>query len=119
MFQRLIDLLKVDVESAEWPFLRDVAVNDPSQLSDVRQLLLELHTPRFRPTPLTKSDLVEIIYYVERLLSPSDGAGFIVHRNRQANGCCGRFSDLMPRGVPEKCCHEVFLLNSRFVVAKN
>jgi Methyltransferase FkbM domain len=113
--QRPIDILKVDVEGAEWPFLRDVVVDNPNQLSDVRQLLLEIHTPRYRPTSVTASDLFEISYYMERLLRPDgDGkkSGFVVYINRHTNFCCRRFSDFMPPGIAEKCCHEVFLLNT-------
>jgi len=108
--QRPIDILKIDVESAEWPFLRDVTVRDPNQLSDVRQLLLEIHTPRFNPTRLSAPDLLEMIHYVQQLLKR-----FVLYGNRQANGCCGRFSPLMPPGVHEKCCHELFLLNTRYL----
>ena len=112
--QRPIDILKVDVEAAEWPFLRDVTIRDPDQLSDVRQLMIELHTPRFRPTPLKDTDFVEIIDYTNRLLT-TGGGRFVVYRNRQVNYCCGRFSPLMPNNVQEKSCHEVFLLNTRFI----
>lgn len=112
--QRPIDILKVDVEAAEWPFLRDVTIKDPDQLSDVRQLFLELHTPRFKPTPMNDTDVVEIVDYINRLLTIGGGR-FVIHRNRQVNNCCGTFSPLMPPYVEEKCCHELFLLNTRFV----
>ena len=108
-------MLKVDVEGAEWPFLRDVTLDNPTQMSDVGQLLIELHTPKYGKTALTKCDLHEIIFYVERLLDSSkEGSGFTVFLNRQRNNCCGRFAPLMPPGVAEKCCHEVYLLNTRF-----
>jgi len=101
------------VEAAEWPFLRDVTVRDPDQLSDVRQLMIELHTPRFKSTSMNDSDLVEAIDYTNRLLT-TGGGRFVVYRNRQVNNCCGNFAPLMPPYVAEKCCHEVFLLNTRF-----
>jgi len=43
----VIDVLKVDAEAAEWPFLRNVVDEDTDQLDSVRQLLVELHSPRY------------------------------------------------------------------------
>jgi len=35
--QRVIDVLKTDVEGAEWPFLRNVLTEDRDELNSVRQ----------------------------------------------------------------------------------
>lgn len=109
---RIIDVLKVDVEGAEWPFLRDMTFGDLQGLSKVKQLLVELHTPRFRPEAVTAVDFGEINVYAGRL---RDLLGFRLFKNVQRNYCCGRFSDLMPEGVIEKCCHEVFYFNSHLL----
>jgi hypothetical protein len=118
--KRIIDVLKIDVEGAEWPFLRDVtSANDfasvdvssseVTELSTVRQLLFELHTPRFNPERLSADDLAEMIYYIRRL----QDVGFRVYRNVQRNWCCTRFAPLMPANAIEKCCHETFYVNTR------
>ena len=109
--QRVLDVLKVDVEAAEWPFLRNLVDVEPSQSNYIRQLLLETHTPYVNPRQLNKTDLVEMIYYTTRLSQ----LGFTVVRNRQVNWCCGVFSGLMPYSVHEKCCYETFYVNTRFL----
>jgi len=103
-------VLKVDVEAAEWPFLRNLVDVEPTQSDYIRQLLLETHTPYFKPRKLNKTNLIEIIYYAARL----SHLGFTVVHSRQANNCCGRFSPLMPTSVREKCCYETFYVNTRF-----
>ena len=108
--QRVLDVLKVDVEAAEWPFLRNLVDVEPTQSDYIRQLIMEIHTPHVRPRQLNKTDLIEMIYYAERL----SRLGFSVVRNRQVNWCCGTFSGLMPTSVPEKCCYEVVLVNTWF-----
>jgi len=106
-------VLKVDAESAEWPFLRSLVDVEPAQSDYIKQLLIELHTPRLRfaPQKLNKSDLLEIIHYMTRLSE----RGFTVYRNRQINNCCGVFSPFMPDSVTEKCCYETFYVNMRFL----
>ena len=107
----MLDVLKVDVEAAEWPFLRNLVDEEPTLSDYIRQLLLEIHTPFFASRQLNKTDLIEMIYYVRRL----SNLGFAVVRNRQANWCCEVFSGLMPKSVPEKCCYETFYVNRRLV----
>ena len=97
-------MLKVDVEAAEWPFLRNVITEDLNQLDSVRQLLLEIHTPRFRRHQLSREDAAEMVFYARSLRD----RGFTVFRHRQHNGCCGRFARMMPPGVYETCCQETF-----------
>jgi len=109
--QRVLDVLKVDVEAAEWPFLRNLVDDEPNQSAYVRQLLLETHTPHFNPRELDKIDLVEMIYYAKRLSQ----LGFSVVQTRQVNWCCSVFAPLMPNSVPEKCCYETFYVNTRFL----
>jgi len=109
--QVVIDVIKLDVEVAEWPFLRDVVLREKGKhLSLVRQLLVEFHTPRYRnETALSASDLAEMILYVRGL----DQLGFKLYRSVTTNNCCGKFAPMMPHGVPERCCIEAFFLNSR------
>jgi len=109
--QTVIDVIKLDIEAAEWPFLRDVVLRENGQhLSLVRQLLVELHTPRYvHQTALTAADLAEMIFYVRRLHE----LGFALYSSVTNNYCCGRFAAMMPRSVKERCCVEAFFLNTR------
>ena len=110
--QVVIDVLKLDIEGAEWPFLHDVVLRDEgSQLSTVRQLLIELHTPRYvkQMTALSAADLAEMIFYVRRLQQ----LGFKLFNSVTNNNCCGKFAAMMPLGVPERCCVEAFFINTR------
>jgi len=97
-------VLKVDVEAAEWPFLRNAVSDDLHQLDSVRQLAIELHTPRFRHQRLSKEDTVEMIFYAKAL----SALGFTVFRKTQRNVCCKVFAAMMPPGIHEKCCQEVY-----------
>jgi len=113
--KRIIDALKIDVEGGEWPFLRDVIYTDRTSLSNVRQLYIELHTPKFRSDGnMTATDFAEINDYVRRL---RDDLDFLLYKNVQRNNCCGGFSDLMPPGIPERCCHELFFFSSHLIAA--
>ena len=107
--QRVLDVLKIDAEAAEWPFLRNLVDVEPTQSNYIRQLLLEIHTPHVKPRQLDKTDLHEMIHYAARMSE----LGFAVVRNRQVNVCCGAFSPMMPASLPEKCCYETFYVNTR------
>ena len=108
-------MLKLDIEAAEWPFLRDAVLRENGKhLSSVRQLLVELHSPRPRYAgrgsgPLTAVDLAEMIFYVRRL----NQLGFALYRSHTTNDCCGRFVPMMPPSVRERCCVETYFINNR------
>ena len=104
-------MVKLDIEIAEWPFLRDTVLRDNGKhLSMVRQLLIELHTPRYaRQMALGAADLAEMIFYVRRLQQ----LGFALYGSVQSNNCCLKFATMMPPGVGERCCIEAFFLNTR------
>jgi len=110
-YQVVIDVLKLDIEAAEWPFLRDAVLRDEGhQLSTVRQLLLELHSPRYvhKDAALSAADLAEMILYIQRL----NQLGFALFRSVTSNNCCARFKAMMPHDVPERCCVESLFLNT-------
>ena len=100
----MIDVLKVDVEGAEWPFLRNVVAEDLDQLNSVRQLMMEIHSPRFKPRQMSREDAAEMFFYVQSLKD----RGFTVFRHREHNGCCRKFAKMMPPGVHDNCCQETF-----------
>lgn len=113
MLQRIIDILKIDVEGAEWPFLRDVVYAEPTSLSKVKQLYLEIHSPKLKSEKsMTAIDFAEINYYVKLLREVQN---FQLYKNGQNYSCCARFSGLMPPGVRDQCCHEVFFFNAHFL----
>jgi len=100
-------VLKVDVDIGEWPFLRNVLFEDVNQLDTVRQMVMEIHTPRLRRERLTKEDAMEMVYYASALLA----RGFTVFRSDLQYSCCAMMSGMMPHGVREKCCVETFYIH--------
>lgn len=110
--QRVIDILKIDVEGGEWPFLRDVLYKNSSQLSTVRQILTELHAPRFKHETVVEKDYTEMIAYMMDLKK----LGFKNFKNFHDGNCCENFADFMPPEIPERCCEEVAMVNVRFLI---
>ena len=115
-------MLKIDVESAEWPFLRDLLFSDDgSTLRRIRQIIMEVHTPAsssfftaLKRKPPKKEDFIEIIYYFIALKS----RGFKLYRGAHEMFCCGGFPPFLPDGVPERCCYEVNLFNTKLETAQ-
>lgn len=106
-----MDVLKIDVEGAEWPALRNLVFQDIEDLKTIKQLILELHSPLLKGNTLKKRDFIEIIYYFKELRN----LGFMLFKSFQVNSCCGRFSPFMPRIVREQCCYEVSFINARYL----
>ena len=107
----MLDVLKIDVEAAEWPFFRNLVDEEPNLCNYIKQLVLEIHTPRRKPRKVNNADLTEMIYYADRLSK----LGFSVVRNKRRWSCCGHYSAMMPKSVREKCCYETYYLNTRFI----
>jgi len=63
VLQRLLDVHNVDVETAEWPLRRNLEDVEPTQTDYIRQLLLEIQKSQVNPHQITKTDLIEMIYY--------------------------------------------------------
>jgi len=103
-------VLKVDVETAEWPFLRNIVNEDQDQLDTVRQILLEVHSPRSRRQRVSKEDIIEMVSYAKGLKD----LGFKVYLNRQFHNGCNHFAGYMPRGIRERCCQETYYVNSAY-----
>ena len=108
-----IDILKIDAEGAEWPFLHDVMTS--GYIRNVRQLILEIHTPRWaaKGEQMSKTDYAEIY----DLISSLRELGFRNYRARFENNCCGYYAVLMPQKLlPDAyklplCCYELFFVN--------
>lgn len=110
--QRIIDFLKVDAEGAEWPCLVDW-LNSGILSRQVKQLAIEVHTPKFRVLgqTMTLDDHLRITWLFEELTR----RGFRKYFVGSGNDCCSRFSDW---ALDEKfihCCYELFYVNSKFL----
>ena len=103
-------MLKLDVEAAEWPFLRNILNEDRDQLDTVRQIMMEVHSPRSKRQRVTKEDIIEMVFYVKRLKD----LGFMVYHNRQYHNGCHRLSGYMPPEVRERCCQETYYVNGAY-----
>ena len=109
----MIDYLKVDVEGAEWPLVTHLIKS--GVLKQIKQMALELHTPRVNEEqqPMSVTDYAEIYHGLSTLQSLGLKK-FLYHAN---NGCCGRFAELTPATLIRKklCCYETFYVNENFI----
>ncbi|ELT93845.1 hypothetical protein CAPTEDRAFT_221622 [Capitella teleta] len=114
--QRVIDAVKVDIESSEWPFLQDViSASGPSVLRNVKQMALEIHTPRWNREKrgMSQKDYAQIIHHFKEFRQKLGFRNFLYRTN---NDCCGRMTTLTPAKIAKKrlCCYETYHVNSRF-----
>ena len=101
-FQRMIDVVKVDIEGAEWPFLHQFIQSEwPKQ---IKQLAGEYHSPTYKSSPLNVCNYIAMYNDLRRL---QEEHGYQVFRTKHNNGCCGRFSVI----ADELCCYELFTVN--------
>ena len=114
-FQRIIDAIKVDVESAEWSMLRDLTLgHHGDSLYNVKQLILEIHTPRFiwEHSGMSLSDYAQIYHSMVLLREKLGFKNYLYH---DINNCCGNFALLTFANEKRLCCYETFHINSRFL----
>ena len=111
--QKTIDVLKIDIEGGEWSFLRNVLMHDV--LSNVKQIILEIHSPGPGGTFLHDQDYAEITDYLVQL----ERLNFWKYHFSDENNCCGAFSNMVPGDLVnmknDVCCYEIFLINGNFV----
>lgn len=117
--QRVIDVMKLDADGAEWPLLRDMAL-DASPLEKVKQLILKAHSPRRKP----KKQTMKMTDYsqVFRAVSMLKRLGYRNYHHRDVDtsaSCCKWWADLVPadihKGEEAICCYELFLVNMNFL----
>jgi hypothetical protein len=115
--QKVIDVMKIDIEGAEWPFLHQFINTDwPRQF---KQLIFEIHTPTFKGTPMTREAYDAVIKDLQLLQSKHH---YRLYRELHNNGCCGRFSPLLPPGLlgsRQHCCFELYYINPDFAAPTN
>ena len=113
--QRTLDVLKVDIEGSEWPFLRDLLAKEAT--SHIKQLIIEIHTPRTRSEGIesTVQDYAELHDYIEQL----EKLNLRIYHHNSVNNCCGGFQVLVNSAVRGMngpiCCYEIFLVNGDFL----
>ena len=56
-FQRTIDVLKIDIEMAEWPVIRDIIVS--GEFRYIKMLIIEIHTPQ-QKVPLIVEEYLQV-----------------------------------------------------------
>jgi hypothetical protein len=110
--QRIIDVLKADVEGAEWPFLVDFVQSQA--FKQVKQFIVEPHTPRrIRGPPMSLIDYAEA--YDDFSTLEFNGFSRFLFHNR--NNCCGGFATLVESDIAGQeiplCCYEQFFVNTK------
>ena len=110
-FQKTIDVIKVDIEGSEWPFLTQVLTTN--LLENVKQIIFEIHTPRIGH--MTVKDFAHLYNLLATLRQTWK---FRLYYYRLGK-CCNGFSTLIPHnvtgGMGELCCYELYYVNSSFV----
>ena len=78
-------------------------------------MALEIHTPRLKAKmeDMSVVDYGEVYHAYQEL----EAVGFEKFRFHDNNGCCGKFSTLIPASIARKsmCCYETFLFNKNFI----
>ncbi|ELU02403.1 hypothetical protein CAPTEDRAFT_226304 [Capitella teleta] len=92
---RVIDLIKMDSQGAEWPFFRDLAIHHAS-LENVKQFVLKANAPRRKP----KNQVMRMSDYsqVFRSISLVTKLGFRryhFHAADMSQSCCNWWADLV------------------------
>jgi hypothetical protein len=92
--QKVIDVLKIDVEGAEWPFFQSI-LRHPESMQNIKQLCVEIHSPKRAGKALTKDDHDQIF----QLLVALEDLGFRVSWV-DVNPCCLHlFASFIPKDV--------------------
>ena len=111
--QKVIDVVKIDIEGAEWPALKQILTTDIMKY--VKQLIFEIHTPVFQGSTMTVEDYASIYNDLTEL---RDVWGFRLYKELHNNGCCGRFATLTPENMiihkRELCCYELYFVNINY-----
>ena len=103
-------MLKIDVENAEWPFLRQFLHTAwPGQ---IKQMAVEVHTPRMKRDEMTV-DMYAAIFHDLTMLQQKHG--YRMYKTRHDNKCCARFTEITPAkmiGPWALCCYELYYVNT-------
>lgn len=115
---RIIDVVKLDIEGAEWQVLRHLV--DSGLFRIIKQITMEMHAPRVRLNPITgKEDTVSVLDLAEmwQTLHDLERAGFEMFSTR-TKSCCETYAILKTNpflafGDKPKCCFKVVYVNTR------
>ncbi len=107
----MIDVLKFDTEGAEWPCLVEWLAS--GVLSQVKQLAIEVHTPKLRELgqTMTLEDHLRVTWILEELTRQGFRKYFVDNNN-----CCARFSDWSLSEIGIHCCYELFYINTKYML---
>ena len=114
--QKIIDVLKVDVEGAEWPCFVDWLKT--GILKNVKQIAIEVHTPKLRAAYeiMSIEDYLRTAWILEELQRQGfrkylvDYSGGCCKRFSNWTRCCGRFSNWSRISGHIICCYEIFFI---------
>ena len=112
-FQKVLDMVKIDIEGAEWPALKQIL--STHSMKYVKQLIVEIHTPVFRGGEMTVEDYTSIYNDLAEL---RDVWGFRLYMEHHNIGCCRSFTTLTPAKMINNkhhlCCYELHFINSNY-----
>ena len=100
MWQATIDVLKMDIEHAEWPAMKNIQAN--GELSHVRQLMLEYHLGNTNAQSML--DRLLVLKKIEDL----GFRRFHTHLNPR----CHQLRNVYP--VLRTACSEIYYVNTHF-----
>lgn len=105
----------MDTEGAEWPCLVQWVTS--GVLSKVKQIAIEVHTPKLRALneTMTIEDHQRVTWIFEELARQ----GFRKYLVDTTNNCCARFSYWSrTKDNTGLCCYELFFINSHYLTKK-
>ena len=109
-------MIKVDVEGSEWPFLKQIVKSNINVLKNVKQLILEIHTPAKTSQNMTVAGYASIYNDIADLTKV---LGFRLYQEHHGNNCCpAGYGLLVPASMmddgKDNCCYELFYLNANW-----
>ena len=106
-FQKVIDVLKMDVEGSEWASMEVMLKN--RTLNKVKQFVLEIHTFLGRRGKVSKQDY----YRYHNILLGLETQGFRRYHNHY-NIYGRRVSQITNKNIT--CCYEIYYININYLV---
>ena len=110
MFQKTIDVLKIDIEYSEWESFK--AALQEGAFNRVKQFVFEIHTPEVSIDSRTRSSTKDDFFNMYDLLYQIEKLGFRKFYNHF--NPYGRYTS--PRtGKERSCCYEMYYVNINYL----
>ncbi|PAA76695.1 hypothetical protein BOX15_Mlig015141g2 [Macrostomum lignano] len=113
----VVDILKLDIEGAEWPALT-AALDSNCLQRRVRQLLVELHSRESRPRPNEDSEVYDYAAYLN-VLGRLRHSGFQLWRVEPNSADGSWFYSRAGLRKRRLCCYNAYFINTRFLPSVN